>query len=72
MNYLVPGAISNTEDASYNAVASDSSFLNRLKERTLLGRVGKAQELLGAVIFSASDTSVYVTGQTIVATARGR
>ena len=65
-NALVPGAFSNTEDESYNAVPEDSPFLKRLEERTLLNRVGKPRDLLGAVIFLASDASAYVTGQAII------
>ncbi len=65
-NALVPGAFPNTEEESYNAVAPGDVFLNRLEERTLLGRVGKPKDLLGALILLASDASNYMTGQTIV------
>ena len=65
-NALVPGAFSNTEDQSYNSVPEDSPFLKKLEERTLLGRVGRPRDLLGALVFLASDASEYVTGQTII------
>jgi len=65
-NALVPGAFTNTEEESYNSVAPDDLFLKRLEERTLLNRVGKPRDLLGALIFLASDASGYVTGQAIV------
>ena len=65
-NALVPGAFSNTEDQSYNAVPQDDTFLKRLEERTLLGRVGRPSDLLGSLILLASDASSYITGQTIV------
>jgi gluconate 5-dehydrogenase len=65
-NALVPGAFSNTEDAAYNAVSRDDPFLRRLEARTLLNRVGKPRELLGALILLASDASAYMTGQAIV------
>ncbi len=65
-NALVPGSFSNTEDDSYNAVPEDDPFLERLRQRTLLNRIGVPGDLLGALIFLASDSSAYVTGQTIV------
>jgi len=65
-NALVPGAFPNTEGESYNAVTREDIFLRRLEERTLLGRVGNPKDLLGALIFLASDASSYITGQAIV------
>lgn len=65
-NALVPGAFSNTEDQTYNAVSPDDPFLQRLQEATLLGRVGRPDDLLGALILLASDASSYITGQAIV------
>jgi len=65
-NALVPGSYSNTEEDSYNSVSKDSPFLRRLEERTLLNRIGKPQDLLGALVFLASDSSSYMTGQTLI------
>jgi len=65
-NALVPGAFPNIEGESYNAVTREDIFLRRLEERTLLGRVGNPKDLLGALIFLASDASSYITGQAIV------
>ena len=65
-NAVAAGAFSNTEDESYNAVHEGDPFLKRLEERTLLDRVGRPADLLGAMIYLASDASAYVTGQTIV------
>lgn len=65
-NALVPGAFPNTGGESYNAVPQGDIFLKRLEERTLLGRVGGPGDLIGALIFLASDASSYITGQTIV------
>lgn len=66
-NALVPGPFPNVEHESDNSVKpDDNAFLKRLVERTALRRVGKADELGGALIFLASGASSYVTGQTIV------
>jgi NAD(P)-dependent dehydrogenase (short-subunit alcohol dehydrogenase family) len=66
-NAILPGPFSNTEDVGgANAVRTDSPFLQRLKGLTCLGRVGRPQELAGALLFLASDASSFMTGQAIV------
>ncbi len=40
--------------------------MQRVRERTPMGRPGELHELDGALLFLASDASSYVTGQTIV------
>ncbi len=62
-NAILPGPFSNTQDAGPNSVRGDDFFIDRLKARTCLGRIGRAEELLGALLFLASDASSYVTGQ---------
>jgi NAD(P)-dependent dehydrogenase (short-subunit alcohol dehydrogenase family) len=64
-NAILPGPFSNVEDTGPNAVRSDDFFLTRLKARTCLGRIGKPHELLGALLFLASDASSYLTGQAL-------
>jgi NAD(P)-dependent dehydrogenase (short-subunit alcohol dehydrogenase family) len=64
-NAILPGPFSNIEDTGPNAVRSDDFFLTRLKARTCLGRIGKPHELVGALLFLASDASSYLTGQAI-------
>jgi NAD(P)-dependent dehydrogenase (short-subunit alcohol dehydrogenase family) len=65
-NCISPGPFSNTEDASGpNSVDEDSPFVARLKDYTLLHRIGRPIELCGALLFLASDASSYVTGQNI-------
>ena len=65
-NAILPGPFSNTEDAGPNAVKAGDFFIDRLKARTSLGRIGRPTELAGALIFLASDASSYVTGQGLV------
>lgn len=44
----------------------DEAFLCELKKKTMLGRVGNPEEIIGAVIFLASPASSFVTGSNIV------
>jgi NAD(P)-dependent dehydrogenase (short-subunit alcohol dehydrogenase family) len=43
----------------------DSDFMQRLVAKTPMGRVGKAEEIAGSVVFLCSDASTYVTGAQI-------
>ncbi len=65
-NAILPGPFSNTDDSSNNAVAEDDPFLERLKARTVLGRIGKPRELVGALLYLASSASSFTTGQALV------
>jgi gluconate 5-dehydrogenase len=65
-NALLPGPFSNTEDAGENAVRGDDPFVERLRARTCLDRIGRPSELVGALLFLASDASSYVTGQALI------
>jgi NAD(P)-dependent dehydrogenase (short-subunit alcohol dehydrogenase family) len=65
-NAILPGPFSNTEDAGPNSVQAGDPFIEKLKANTCLGRIGRAGELAGALLFLASDASSYVTGQNIV------
>jgi NAD(P)-dependent dehydrogenase (short-subunit alcohol dehydrogenase family) len=65
-NAILPGPFSNTEDiAGANSVKQDDPFLERLKSFTSLGRTGRPHELVGALLFLASDASSFMTGQAI-------
>lgn len=67
VNALAPGAIPNNECQSANSEQNqDEEFMQRLVDRTLLKRVGHPLDLVGAIVFLASDASSYMTGQTIV------
>ncbi len=66
-NALLPGAIPNIEHKSDNSEQNkDDEFMQRLIDRTLLKRVGHPTDLIGPIIFLASDASSYMTGQGIV------
>ncbi len=65
-NAILPGPFSNTEDAGPNSVRTGDPFIEKLKANTSLGRIGRAGELAGALLFLASEASSYVTGQCIV------
>ncbi|MFN2453676.1 MAG: SDR family NAD(P)-dependent oxidoreductase [Pyrinomonadaceae bacterium] len=64
-NAILPGPFSNTEDDGANSVSDDDDFLERLKARTCLNRIGKPDELAGALLFLASDSSSFVTGHAL-------
>jgi len=65
-NAILPVPFSNTEDAGPNAVKQGDEFIERLRVRTCLGRIGRPNELAGALVFLASDASSYVTGHGLV------
>ncbi|PYI55202.1 SDR family NAD(P)-dependent oxidoreductase [Paenibacillus flagellatus] len=44
---------------------ADEAFVAEVVSRTPLGRIGELPDLVGAVVFLASDASGYVTGQTL-------
>jgi NAD(P)-dependent dehydrogenase (short-subunit alcohol dehydrogenase family) len=60
VNALVPGPFPRPE-----IQATDPSFAERLAARTMLGRLGTAQEIAGPLLFLASRASSFMTGQSL-------
>jgi 2-deoxy-D-gluconate 3-dehydrogenase len=50
---------------SINRETLAGEFKERIVHRTPFGRLGKAQDIVGAVIFLAADVSNFITGHTI-------
>ncbi|KAA9006560.1 glucose 1-dehydrogenase [Paenibacillus spiritus] len=47
-------------------VLADEAYLSRILDRTPMGRIGELGELVGPVVFLASEASSYMTGQTLI------
>jgi NAD(P)-dependent dehydrogenase (short-subunit alcohol dehydrogenase family) len=59
VNSISPGPFPKPE------VIKNEKFLNNLKKKIPLNRVGNSDEMKGVVIFLASDASSYITGENI-------
>jgi gluconate 5-dehydrogenase len=62
VNSVAPGTFATEVNAQ---LAADPQWAQWLRSRTALGRWGRPEEIAGAVVFLASDTASFVTGQTI-------
>jgi NAD(P)-dependent dehydrogenase (short-subunit alcohol dehydrogenase family) len=60
VNAIAPGAFPG------GAAAEDEAFVDELRQRVPLGRVGRPDELGDALVFLLGDGSSYVTGHTLV------
>lgn len=61
-NAIIPGFV---ESAMTREVSSDPARLAALAARTMVGRNGVPQDMVGAAIFLACPAASYVTGQTL-------
>ena len=62
VNAIAPGVIETPMTAATRAAPEK---LDKFMSRTPMGRVGQAEELIGPVVFLASDMASYVTGVTL-------
>ncbi|NHN32771.1 SDR family oxidoreductase [Paenibacillus agricola] len=59
VNCVTPGPFPNPQ------IQTNASFLQELSRKTMIGRVGRAEEIVGAVLLLASEAAGYMTGSNI-------
>lgn len=64
VNSIAPGNVHTRLGDSRFTV--DPDYKNELLKRTPLGRIAEADEIVGAMIYLASDASSFMTGETII------
>jgi NAD(P)-dependent dehydrogenase (short-subunit alcohol dehydrogenase family) len=66
VNAVAPGPFPNPDAPGYAGNPEFVAFLERLARKVPLGRVGRRDEIVGAVVFLASDEASFVTGHVLV------
>lgn len=57
VNCISPGGIFNNQP---------KSFVKKYSEKTPMGRMGKPEDIVGGLIYLASDASLYITGHNLI------
>ena len=63
VNAILPGT---TDTGMAKAAMADPEWTRQVTASIPMGRLGKTEDLLGAVLYFASDDSNYCTGQTLI------
>ena len=63
VNAILPGT---TDTGMAKAAMADPEWTRQITAGIPMGRLGRTQDLLGAVLYFASDDSDYCTGQTLI------
>ncbi|MEM8946739.1 MAG: 3-oxoacyl-[acyl-carrier-protein] reductase [Planctomycetota bacterium] len=65
VNAICPGFIATDMTAALKEAAGEDAVVQRIKEMVPLQRQGEAEEIADAVLFLASDSAAYITGQVL-------
>lgn len=60
VNAVTPGPFPSKE------VQKDTEFIEKLKQKTILNKIGEPEEVAGAFVFLSSGAAKYITGQNII------
>lgn len=65
VNAICPGFIATDMTAALKEAAGEEAVMERIKSVVPLQRQGESEEVADAVLFLASDSAAYITGQTL-------
>lgn len=65
VNAICPGFIATDMTAALKEAAGEDAVMDRIKAAVPLQRQGEAEEVADAVLFLASDSAAYITGQVL-------
>jgi len=65
VNAICPGFIATDMTAALKEAAGEAAVMDRIKGMVPLQRQGEAEEVADAVLFLASDSAAYITGQVL-------